>query len=284
MQDGGVVISDLEGALDARLTLPLPSHTAAACVAAAPAGRWLATAPSGQPLIHVWDVPQRRLGHALRVRSGAAVLQLAFCRGTNMLAALTDSALTLFDPLSGVTAARVAPPPRAPADCFALEPRGNYATIVASDGSLSFYDLAVARAAVQDAGGDAPAPFADRVPLSELPAGDDDDEHEDAENADSNARTVGNSKGGDNNTKQNNEGVIELPARAFDGLGQRFNLGKLKKLLNGYGEYPHRYRLAIWEFLLALPRNGEAAALLRGRGEHPAAAALMRRRAPRPPC
>lgn len=46
------------------------------------------------------------------------------------------------------------------------------------------------------------------------------------------------------------------------------NVDKLKRLLFHYGEYPSKYRVLVWRFLLRLPENREAFDTLVGRGVH----------------
>lgn len=51
----------------------------------------------------------------------------------------------------------------------------------------------------------------------------------------------------------------------------------LKKMLNVYGEYPEKYRLLVWRFLLQLPNNTEAHTGLYNKGVHSAWAQLHKR-------
>ena len=47
------------------------------------------------------------------------------------------------------------------------------------------------------------------------------------------------------------------------------NQKRLEMLLSSYGEYPSKYRLLIWRFLLRLPENNSAFVALLSKGEHP---------------
>lgn len=49
-----------------------------------------------------------------------------------------------------------------------------------------------------------------------------------------------------------------------------FNLPKLKKMLQQYGEFPEKYRTTTWKYLLGLPLNKDSFANLLRRGVHPA--------------
>ena len=46
------------------------------------------------------------------------------------------------------------------------------------------------------------------------------------------------------------------------------NTRKLKSLLDSYGEYPQKYRLLCWRFLLQLPENHDAFAILANKDIH----------------
>ena len=50
---------------------------------------------------------------------------------------------------------------------------------------------------------------------------------------------------------------------------KRLSRPRLLALLRSYGQYPERYRLLIWGYLLQLPRNEDAFAQLMRRGIHP---------------
>jgi len=50
----------------------------------------------------------------------------------------------------------------------------------------------------------------------------------------------------------------------------QFNLPKLKKMLKQYSEFPDKYRVTTWQFLLQLPSNKDAFENLLARGIHPA--------------
>ncbi|EFJ44153.1 hypothetical protein VOLCADRAFT_95633 [Volvox carteri f. nagariensis] len=55
-----------------------------------------------------------------------------------------------------------------------------------------------------------------------------------------------------------------------DAASLSLNRTRLEALLEAFGEYPAKYRLMIWEFLLQLPHNAAAFACLAGLGLHPA--------------
>ena len=54
----------------------------------------------------------------------------------------------------------------------------------------------------------------------------------------------------------------------------KLNKKKLKYLLKNYGEYPEKYRLLIWRFLLQLPENIEAYQSLVMKGPHASTVSL----------
>ena len=56
----------------------------------------------------------------------------------------------------------------------------------------------------------------------------------------------------------------------LDPAQTRLNTKKLRTLLDSYGEYPAKYRLLCWRFLLQLPENHDAFALLANKDVHPA--------------
>lgn len=55
------------------------------------------------------------------------------------------------------------------------------------------------------------------------------------------------------------------------------NVHRLRSLLQNYGEFPDKYRLLIWRFLLRLPENHEAFRNLVARGVHPSCEDLHER-------
>jgi hypothetical protein len=233
-------------------------------IAAAPDGHWLATAPHAS-LILLWDLHQNHLVCGFHLCSGRVVLQLSFLPGDyQTLAVLTDdSCLTLLSVPSGeaVATAQLC----ANVDSLATERRGNYAVTVATDGTAALYDMPVLRAASPAASA---STHVNRLLPHELPP--------------SPAHSMGEgTAGGKTEPRQAaREGVIELPLAEFGDTGQRFNVEKLKKLLNACGEYPPRYRLLIWEFLLQLPRNRDAFEVLQERGPHACVDDLTRQCAP----
>lgn len=158
-----------------------------------------------------------------------------------------------------------------PVDDLAVERRGNYAVAVLSDGTAALYDMPVLRAAAPVA---TTMTLVDRLLPHDLPPTT---AHTRGEDTAAPPPLGGSSAAG---RKAAREGVIELPLAEYGDTGQRFNLEKLKKLLNAYGEYPNRYRLLIWEFLLQLPRNRDAFEVLQERGPHACADDLTRRCAP----
>ncbi|GBF94025.1 hypothetical protein Rsub_07293 [Raphidocelis subcapitata] len=68
-------------------------------------------------------------------------------------------------------------------------------------------------------------------------------------------------------------------ARPLDAAAAAVSRARLEEMLVTYGEYPPRYRLLIWEHLLALPRNTAAFRALEDRGAHPAFVSLPQRMA-----
>lgn len=50
----------------------------------------------------------------------------------------------------------------------------------------------------------------------------------------------------------------------------QLNRSKLQDLLHSFGEYPEKYRLLIWEFLLEIPQNSCAFEIIANKGLHPA--------------
>ena len=286
VQDGGVALSDMEGALVARMTLPHPRHTPAAVVASSANERWLADAPPGST-VHVWEVLQQRLSHALRVCSNAAVLQLAFVLNQpDVLAILTDdSTLTLCNVATGACNAQLAL--QAPCDRFALDAAGNYCAAATATGALTFYDIGAARTQLNaSSSGDSAESnmCVQRIAPHEMQpvaAVDACGHFDDSENTDTNARLPSQANEAaqqpDTACKDHSSQVLGIPAGGFGSTDAPVNLQRLKKLLNGCGEFPHRYRLTIWQHLLQLPLNAQAHELLRDKGTHPAAAALTSR-------
>ncbi|GMH46755.1 hypothetical protein TrVE_jg6589 [Triparma verrucosa] len=63
----------------------------------------------------------------------------------------------------------------------------------------------------------------------------------------------------------------------LDPSDSRLNKRKLRTLLDSYGEYPAKYRLLCWRFLLQLPENHDAFALLANKDTHPAFGGLKDR-------
>lgn len=63
----------------------------------------------------------------------------------------------------------------------------------------------------------------------------------------------------------------------LDPTETRLNTRKLKSLLDSYGEYPTKYRLLCWRFLLQLPENHDAFAILANKEIHPAFVGLTDR-------
>jgi hypothetical protein len=55
----------------------------------------------------------------------------------------------------------------------------------------------------------------------------------------------------------------------LDPAETQLNESRLRRLLKSYGQYPSKYRLLVWRFMLRLPGNGGAYALLAQRGTHP---------------
>ncbi|KAL0019139.1 hypothetical protein WJX79_008487 [Trebouxia sp. C0005] len=60
----------------------------------------------------------------------------------------------------------------------------------------------------------------------------------------------------------------------LDPQGVQLNQHRLQELLLAYGEYPAKYRLLVWDFLLRLPHKSEAFQGLANMGMHPAYAHL----------
>ena len=56
----------------------------------------------------------------------------------------------------------------------------------------------------------------------------------------------------------------------LDSNETRLNNRKLRTLLDSYGEYPAKYRLLCWRFLLQLPENHDQFALLANKETHAA--------------
>ena len=185
--------------------------------------------------------------------------QLAFLPDSDTLTILTDDSRLTH--LSISSASRpLATQLRAPVESFALDRSGNYAAATLSDGSGTLYDAAVLRMTPPAEA----APRVQRMPPHELLRTGDDATLE---------------SGAGSECSGSADERIEVPMTELGGKGgmQQFDRVKLKKLLNAYGEYPHKYRLLIWEFLLQLPRNRDAFDALASRGLHPCAQNLSQR-------
>ncbi|GMH35330.1 hypothetical protein BSKO_03198 [Bryopsis sp. KO-2023] len=76
--------------------------------------------------------------------------------------------------------------------------------------------------------------------------------------------------GGGKAKKTNTMDPSQLRVARLDAMGQKVNKNRLQGLLEAFGEYPERYRLLVWEFLLEIPHNGPAFEVLANRGLHPA--------------
>eukprot|EP00743_Colponemidia_sp_Colp-15_P009153 GILK01009987.1.p1 GENE.GILK01009987.1~~GILK01009987.1.p1 ORF type:complete len:1224 (+),score=348.36 GILK01009987.1:392-3673(+) len=63
----------------------------------------------------------------------------------------------------------------------------------------------------------------------------------------------------------------------LDPFAAQLNKEKLQSMLSTYGQYPDKYRLLIWRFLLELPHNEEAFNNLSAKGIHPAFEDLPKR-------
>ena len=269
LQHGGLSSYDFGGR--PTVTFPPPSTPAHASLAAAGAeARCLAvtsvTAPEedgavGAAVLTLYDLETALPTQALRAPRAQPVLQLAFVATGATLAVLTaDSTLTLAAVPAGAVQATLSL--RAPATTITLDRSGHYAASVASDGALSIYDLASARAAA------AAAP----VSLQRVATVDADEE------------LVATLK-----PEVHTHGAAAAPPRpplrlpglsAAHGGGEAFGRRRLRALLNARGEYPHRHRLLIWEFLLQLPAAEGAWAALQARGSHACADAMMRQCVP----
>jgi len=74
-----------------------------------------------------------------------------------------------------------------------------------------------------------------------------------------------------NNVSLTNESLGALYKMAkLDPKTSQLNHGQLKKILSVYGEYPEKYRILVWRFLLQIPMNKEAFSNLLKKGTHPA--------------
>eukprot|EP01029_Cantina_marsupialis_P023418 TRINITY_DN583_c0_g1_i2.p1 TRINITY_DN583_c0_g1~~TRINITY_DN583_c0_g1_i2.p1 ORF type:complete len:1369 (-),score=402.05 TRINITY_DN583_c0_g1_i2:140-4246(-) len=62
-----------------------------------------------------------------------------------------------------------------------------------------------------------------------------------------------------------------------EGSSTRLSVENLRGLLNSYGEFPTKYRLLIWRFLLHLPENLHSFEELVNRGLHPALSKVQKR-------
>ncbi len=60
-------------------------------------------------------------------------------------------------------------------------------------------------------------------------------------------------------------------------VGAQFNITKLRKMLKQYTEYPEKYRMLTWQFLLELPLRKELYESLLNKGVHPAFRHLHKR-------
>eukprot|EP00742_Colponemidia_sp_Colp-10_P013948 GILJ01015792.1.p1 GENE.GILJ01015792.1~~GILJ01015792.1.p1 ORF type:complete len:1219 (+),score=262.29 GILJ01015792.1:520-3657(+) len=85
--------------------------------------------------------------------------------------------------------------------------------------------------------------------------------------------------------KQQQTDVTDVPSSfeplyrsaKLDPFAAQLNKEKLQSMLSTYGQYPDKYRLLIWRFLLELPHNEEAFNNLSAKGIHPSFEDLPKR-------
>eukprot|EP00697_Spironema_sp_BW2_P003515 gnl/Spiro4/14668_TR7904_c0_g1_i1.p1 gnl/Spiro4/14668_TR7904_c0_g1~~gnl/Spiro4/14668_TR7904_c0_g1_i1.p1 ORF type:complete len:1065 (+),score=303.07 gnl/Spiro4/14668_TR7904_c0_g1_i1:53-3196(+) len=65
------------------------------------------------------------------------------------------------------------------------------------------------------------------------------------------------------------------PIDRLQGPALALNLEKLRVMLETFGEYPEKYRLLVWRFLLHLPDNHDSYNALNAKGVHPACRNLL---------
>lgn len=80
----------------------------------------------------------------------------------------------------------------------------------------------------------------------------------------------GTSKSGLHQTRTKEINPSQLRIAALGPEGNSLNRNKLQGLLHSYGEYPEKYRLLIWEFLLEIPQNSCAFEVIANKEMHPA--------------
>jgi hypothetical protein len=252
--------------------------------AASADGRWLAIAETSAPIPDEPLVPKNlaflcngRTGaveYALRTCGSSQPVQVAFVATTASIAILTDdSALTIITLPTVQVSTRLAL--HSPTASFALDRHSNYVVAVATSGVLSLYDLAVAqhtpspdtfpvrRVLPKDMQPE--APNSDELPGNHVWPEVQRDTTEPPRSRLTSPSCKPKARG------SSSHATLTLPGPS----SAEFSRTELRKLLNVNGEYPHKYRLLIWEFLLQLPAAEAAFSALRSRGKHPSAEELV---------
>jgi hypothetical protein len=247
---------------------------AVTAAAASVDGRWLAltdpsspcTGPSStiKTLVFLCNGRTGKVEFALRTCGRLQPLQMSFVASTDSIAILTDDSVLTFItvPTAQVTSQLAL---QGPAVSFALDRRANYAVSVTTKGILTLYDLAVASASQHALNINAfPVERVlpeDLQPESQQPCGNTGHVLAPIEPTSHNSQRQGSPR----------QSALTLPGIS----NTDFSRTRLRKLLNTHGEYPHQYRLLIWEFLLQLPAADAAFSTLRNLGKHPSTGELL---------
>ena len=285
----------------------------AGCFSSSEDGRALATASGSRTAVHVWELQAQTLVRVVDLPIAShAPTQLEFLPRSKTLALLGSAgASVLFADVTS-PACRVlldvAPRGGVAALRFAVDPNGQYLALCCSDGSLQLFDIDAARAAKQQGaaaqertgiasqGGSLrarSAPGAANTFDAAAPA-----EDQRARGSALDRAFGGGGGGGSSSRKHRARGASAAAdegaaSRSSPGGGkvewtplyrlaklepseQRLNKRRLKALLGAFGEFPAKYRLLVWRFLLKLPENRDSFAGLAAKGTHPAYARLER--------
>ncbi len=232
---------------------PAPRYT---CFAVSSDGSLAATGEAralGMGALSVWDVRRERPVVTMILPSSArAPRQVVFLPGSRVAAVLGDDGSLLFVD-TATRAVEVEIPARGldGISSFRIGPTGKYMAGVTHSGKLKLFDLE--KAFVSGASsGEGPRLREAATPGAATPAAAD-------------------SKGFERRTRVSVDPGSSLSEAAAKTLGEGLlSRKKLRLLLRETGQFPKKYRLVIWSYLLRLPRNTRCYARLVSRGTHPA--------------
>eukprot|EP00803_Ostreobium_quekettii_P008125 evm.model.scf_877.4 EVM.evm.TU.scf_877.4 scf_877:37147-47291(+) len=286
----------------ARMRVECREGWRAAGMAVAPGGCWAAVHGSA-PVVFLCDVGSMAFVRALGFPGFASpgeITRMAFMPDSTTAAAMgSDGVVRFVDVEEGLIVQELGLGGRGGdrlCDVFGMDPRGNVLAATTRQGRVAVFDLATARG----------RPFVPirlmrtalvdgRVPASLLQAWDAQPAVEEGrrvaarESEDASVEGLEMANGvqprgwceaaGDCGKIGMASGAVERALRVvrLDPSSRVVNRRRLRTLLEAFGEYPAKYRLLIWEFLLQIPANGEAFEALSSKGLHPSFSALSQR-------